>query len=92
MHTSSGVDNVDLFAETIVNQNGRPFYRYGTELRPVTVSTVTVPYRTAAGGSAVRTFTVYATHHGPIVAQRDGKWIAIALMQKRSKRCSSPSC
>ena len=82
MHTSSGVDNVDLFAETIVNQNGRPFYRYGTELRPVTVSTVTVPYRTAAGGSAVRTFTVYATHHGPIIAQRDGKWIAIALMQK----------
>ena len=82
MHTSSGVDNVDFFAETIVNQNGRPYYRYGNELRPVTVSTVNVPYHTAAGGSAIRSFTVYATHHGPIVAQRDGKWIAIALMQK----------
>ena len=30
----------------------------------------------------MRTFTVYATHHGPIVSQRDGKWVAIALMQK----------
>jgi len=82
MHTSSGVDNVDFFAETIVNQHGRPYYRYGHELRRVTVSTVNVPYRAASGGSAVRTFTVYATHHGPIVQQRDGKWLAIALMQK----------
>jgi acyl-homoserine-lactone acylase len=82
MHTSSGVDNVDFFAETIVNQKGRLYYRYGRELRPVTLSTVNVPYRAASGGSATRTFTVYATHHGPIVQQRDGKWLAIALMQK----------
>ncbi len=82
MHTSSGVDNVDFFAETIVNKNGHLFYRFGSELRPVTVSTVNVPYRTADGGSATKTFTVYATHHGPIIEQSNGKWIAIALMQK----------
>src|SRR5580700_7379825 len=36
MHTSSGVDNVDEFAETIVtDENNQPSYRYGSELRPV---------------------------------------------------------
>ena len=29
-----------------------------------------------------RSFTVYPTHHGPIVREADGKWIAIALMNK----------
>jgi acyl-homoserine-lactone acylase len=82
MHTTSGVDNVDFFAETIVNRHGRPYYRYGKRLRPVTISTVSLPYRTAAGGTAVRTVTVYATHHGPIVSQRNGRWLAISLMQK----------
>ncbi len=72
MHTSSGVDNVDFFAETIVNKNGHLFYRFGSELRPVTVSTVNVPYRSADGGAATKSFTVYATHHGPIIEQING--------------------
>src|SRR5258708_39157130 len=29
-----------------------------------------------------QTFTVYRTHHGPIVRAADGKWIAVALMNK----------
>jgi acyl-homoserine-lactone acylase len=82
MHTSSGVDNVDFFAETIVNQNGHLFYRYGSELKAVAVSTIKVPYRTTSGSLADRSFTVYATRHGPIIGQKDGKWIAIALMQR----------
>ena len=82
MHTSSGVDNVDYFLETIVNKNGLFYYRYGAELRPVTASTITVPYRGPGGASAVKTFTVYRTHHGPIIQQLDGKWVSIALMQK----------
>ncbi|HZZ67746.1 MAG TPA: penicillin acylase family protein [Phenylobacterium sp.] len=83
MHTSTGADDVDEFAETIVRKDGKTFYRYGTELRPVTVSTITVPYRVAGGSLASKTFTVFRTHHGPIVRQEaDGKWIAIALMNK----------
>src|SRR5579871_7022957 len=37
MHTSSGVDNIDEFAETIVTDanTGALSYRYGSELRPV---------------------------------------------------------
>ena len=29
MHTSSGVDNIDEFLETVVKKGGRYFYRYG---------------------------------------------------------------
>ncbi|MDB5467955.1 MAG: penicillin amidase, partial [Phenylobacterium sp.] len=80
MHTSSGVDVVDEFAETIVNRDGKLYYRYGAEERPVAVSNITVPYRAKGGSMASRTFTVYRTHHGPIVRAADGKWIAVALM------------
>jgi acyl-homoserine-lactone acylase len=82
MHTSTGADVVDEFAETIVHKDDKLFYRYGSELRPVTSKTITVPYRTKDGSMTERRFTVYATHHGPIVRAADGKWIAIALMNK----------
>src|SRR5437879_10764436 len=82
MHTTSGADTVDEFAETIVRKDGKIFYRYGAEERPVTVSTIVVPYRTSGGHMARQTFTVFRTHHGPIVRAADGKWIAVALMNK----------
>ena len=82
MHTSSGVDVVDEFAETIVRQASGLSYRYGTELRPVTTREISIPYRTGDGPMAQRTFTVHATHHGPIVRADGDKWIAIALMNK----------
>lgn len=83
MHTSSGVDNVDEFAETIVEApHGSHAYRYGKKLRPVTTRAVTVSFRQADGTMGTRTFTTYATHHGPIVREADGKWIAFALMNR----------
>ncbi len=82
MHTSSGVDVVDEFLETIVRQGGRLFYRYGTQERPVTTTRVNVPYRTAGGGMATRSFEVHRTHHGPIIREQGGKWVSIGLMQK----------
>jgi acyl-homoserine lactone acylase PvdQ len=82
MHTSSGVDSVDEFLETVIERGGHYFYKYGSELRPVRASTVTVPYRTADGRTAARTFTIYRTHHGPIVRAEGGKWIAFAMMHK----------
>lgn len=83
MHTSSGVDNIDNFAETIVTgDDGTYSYRYGDELRPVTTKQVILSVRTEDGGQEERRFTTYATHHGPIVREEDGKWIACALMNK----------
>jgi acyl-homoserine-lactone acylase len=80
MHTSSGVDDVDEYGETIVRKGGKLFYRYGAALRPVTIETITLAYRKPDGSKVTRRFTVYRTHHGPVVAERGGKWIAEALM------------
>ena len=82
MHTSSGVDSVDFFRETIVRRNGKLFYRYGSEERPVTVSRIVVPYRTADGKRSEKAFTTYRTHHGPIVRAQGGTWISVSLMQR----------
>jgi len=82
MHTSSGVDVVDEFAETILRKDGKLFYRYGNEMRPVALRDIVVPVRSADGSLSERHFTVYATHHGPIVRAQGDKWIAVALMNK----------
>ncbi|TMJ19270.1 MAG: penicillin acylase family protein [Alphaproteobacteria bacterium] len=82
MHTSSGVDSVDEFAEDIVRRGNRISYRYGRALRPVRTRQVTIRYRTAGGTLASRVFTTYATHHGPIVRATSGRWIALGLMNR----------
>ncbi len=82
MHTSTGVDAVDEFTETIVRKDGKLFYRYGKVLRPVTSREISVRYRAKDGSMKSRTFTAYFTHHGPIVASAHGKWIAEALMNR----------
>jgi acyl-homoserine-lactone acylase len=82
MHTSSGVDAVDFFAETVTQKGKRFFYQYGAELRPVKTSQVTVRYRASDGAMRSAVFTVYRTHHGPVIGARDGKWITISLMHK----------
>src|ERR1043166_8974908 len=84
MHTSSAVDAIDEYLETIVKKGDKFFYKYGNEERPVTMSTIMVPYKTNAG-MAERTFTIYRTHHGPIIRAQNGKWVSIALMQEPLK-------
>jgi acyl-homoserine lactone acylase PvdQ len=84
MHTSSGVDNIDEYAERVVKKGEQLFYRYGTEERPLAVKTITVPYKSGAG-LAEKAFTIYATHHGPVVREADGHWISVRLMQEPIK-------
>jgi acyl-homoserine-lactone acylase len=82
MHTSSGVDSVDEFAETIVRRGDRLFYRYGRELRPVRTVTISLSVRQSDGRMLQRNFTTHATHHGPIVRAAGERWIAMALMNR----------
>src|SRR5690348_14325170 len=84
MHTSSGVDAIDEYLETIVKKGDQLYYKYGTEDRPVFVSTIAVPYK-SANGLATKQFTVYRTHHGPIIREQNGKWVAIRLMNEPVK-------
>jgi acyl-homoserine lactone acylase PvdQ len=84
MHTTSAVDDVDEYLETIVQKGARFYYKYGNEERPVITSAIDVPYKTDTG-MAKKTFTVYRTQHGPIVRAENGKWVSISLMQEPVK-------
>ncbi|MCX6549940.1 MAG: acylase [Acidobacteria bacterium] len=84
MHTTSGVDNIDEYLETVVKTADGYSYRYGREERPVRASTIDVPYKTP-NGMASKSFTVYRTHHGPVVRELNGKWVAMRLMQEPVK-------
>ena len=84
MHTSSGVDAVDEYLETVSKKGDRFVYQYGNEYRPLIAREISVPYKTAAG-IAEKKFTAYFTVHGPIVRESDGKWVACRLMQLHIK-------
>ncbi|WP_421806490.1 acylase [Flagellimonas sp.] len=79
MHTSTYTDVMDEFKETIVKNDGKLFYQYGEELRPVDSTTVTLKYKEGEGMKE-RTFPMYRTHHGPITHQVDDQWTASAMM------------
>ncbi|MEE1961264.1 acylase [Allomuricauda taeanensis] len=79
MHTSTYTDVMDEFKETIVKNDGKLFYKYGEELRPVDSSQVTLKYKDG-DGLKEKIFPVYRTHHGPITHQVEDQWTASAMM------------
>lgn len=79
MHTSTYTDVMDEFKENIVKNDGRMFYQYGEELRPVDSTTVILKYKTEAG-TKEKSFPMYRTHHGPITHAVEGQWTASAMM------------
>ena len=82
MHTSSGIDVVDEFAEKVERRGKGYCYWYGRTCRPMGVRPITIRYRKDDGSFATRNFATYRTHHGPIVRSADGRWIAFAMMDK----------
>lgn len=86
MHTSSAVDAIDEWRETITKNGDKYFYKFGKAERPITTSTIRVPYKTA-NGMAEKIFTVFRTHHGPVIRKDDanGDWITVGLMHSPVK-------
>ncbi len=81
MHTSGGGDAIDEYAEAVVRADGRLAYRYAGAERPFRLAPVELSYR-RGDALARRTFTTYHSHHGPVIREEDGRWIAIRLMQE----------
>ncbi|MGB7393279.1 MAG: acylase [Pricia sp.] len=79
MHTSTYTDIIDEFKETIVKMDGKLFYQYGEELRPVKSYEIDLKYMDGDGMNT-KTFTAYRTHHGPVTHLEDGQWTASAMM------------
>ena len=79
MHTSSNVDAVDEYMETVVPKNGGFTYKYGSGERSFQSKTITLRYKTA-DGLKERVFTTYGNHHGPVVRKDGDRWVTIRLM------------
>jgi acyl-homoserine-lactone acylase len=76
MHTSNNVDVADMYAEKIVKKSNKLFYEYDGKLRPVIQKKITIKYL-ENGILQDKNITTYYTHHGPVMAKRDGKWISL---------------
>jgi acyl-homoserine-lactone acylase len=79
MHTSGGGDVIDEYLETVVEKNGKFFYKFGDQLKPMRTKQIALPYRTEQG-MATRTVTAYFTQHGPVIRSDGNKWVSIKMM------------
>jgi acyl-homoserine-lactone acylase len=80
MHTSYGGDAIDEYAETTVKKPDGLYYKYGAGLRKLRSSRIIVAVR-KNGALESRSFTVYHSHHGPIIREANARWIAVKLLQ-----------
>jgi len=76
MHTSANVDVADMYTEKISGTIGKMTYWYNNEQRRVKEKIITIKVK---NGIEVmdKTFVTLATHHGPVMAKRDGQYISV---------------
>ena len=79
MHTSTDMDFMDDYVETVTETDKGYSYTYGNEQRPVESFEVSLKYLNE-GELKDKKFTAYKTHHGPITQSINGKWVATAMM------------
>lgn len=82
MHTSSAVDVGDMYAEKI--SADKKFYTYEGRQKKLTTKEIGIQYLENRK-LLTKTFTTYHTHHGPIMAQRNGQWISVRSHNRSMK-------
>jgi len=76
MHTSGNTDVADMYAEKVTEKNNRFYYTYENQERPVIKKEITIRFL-KDGSIRERIFPAYSTHHGPVMAKRNGQWISV---------------
>lgn len=76
MHTSSYADVADLYAEKVHQHDSGWVYEYAGQTKPVTEKPITIYYK-KGDGVEVLPIKGFYTHHGPVMASRDGKWLSL---------------
>jgi acyl-homoserine-lactone acylase len=76
MHTSNNVDVADMYAEKMSYSNGNFYYEYNKKQKQVTVKNITL-YAKVNDTLAAQTIETYHTHHGPVMARRNDKFISV---------------
>jgi acyl-homoserine-lactone acylase len=74
--TVNPIDNVDLYELTLVDEG---HYLLDGEIIPLDAQEITVQVRTEDGGLRPHSFVVAQSVHGPIVAQGEGKLLALRI-------------
>ena len=76
MHTSSAVDAADTYIEKISKKENGWVYEYDGKQRPLIQKRISIKAKKGAG---IQTTTINAlfTHHGPIMAKRNGQWLSV---------------
>lgn len=76
MHTSSAVDAADVYIEKLSRKNGKWHYEYKGQLKPVAEKTIAIA--TLENGTITkRPFNILYTHHGPVMAQKNGQYLSM---------------
>lgn len=84
MHTSSDADISDAYIENLVKKEGRWMYEFDKSFKPVTIKPISIRFKTAAGIQS-KTFKTLFTHHGPVMAKRDGQYISLRHNNRDTK-------
>lgn len=84
MHTSSQADISDAYLVTLVKRYNGLFYEFDGGERSVSNKTIYIKYKTASGFET-KTFNALFTHHGPIIARRDGKYVSLRHNNRDTK-------
>jgi acyl-homoserine-lactone acylase len=84
MHTSSRADAIDHYALNVEKINGKYHYQFGDEWRPFKEKSISLKYK-EGNELKEREITARYSHHGPVIREENGKWVAIALMVEREK-------
>ncbi len=84
MHTSSQADISDAYIEKITKQNGNWLYEYDGKQKPVIKKLISIKYKTAAGFQ-IKNFNTLFTHHGPVMAKREGQYISLRHNNRDTK-------
>ena len=81
MHTSSDADISDTYLEKLSKIKDRWYYEYNGKMKPVRTKTISLCYL-KNGRQVERFFEAMYTHHGPIMARRDGQWMSMKAMNR----------
>lgn len=84
MHTSNNVDVSDMYRIQLRKNGNRYSYLYDQQWKPVRQKSVQLRYK-QNNSLLTRTFTTYFTHHGPVMAKRDGQFIAVQSVNRNMK-------
>jgi acyl-homoserine-lactone acylase len=78
MHTSTHVDFMDEYLETIIERGEDLYYLYDGDELKVDTSTVTLKYRDG-DTFKFKTYPTFGTHHGPVTHMLNGQWVTTKI-------------